>query len=520
MTQSICLALAGTVCAIVGHHAFAQVPACGDVITFEHGLSPTREIHVATTGSNTTGDGSRDRPYATIAFAARQAQPGDAVRIHPGEYPANGYIENLQGTAVAPIWIGGVPNGPRPVIRGGSQALHIVRPRYLIVHDLEVINASANGINCDEGGDYANSNAASFVIFRGLSIRDIGGTGNQDGLKLSGVQDFAVFGCDFARCGGAASGSGIDMVGCHNGTIASCEFESMSGNAVQIKGGSTNIEVRWCRMTNAGERAVNIGGSTGFEYFRPPLSMTTPNAEAQRIRVVANIIEGSTTAVAFVGAVDSLAAHNSIITPRRWIFRILQETVSNGGYAFLPCGNNRFESNLVYFSRAQLSTHVNIGANTAAATFSFANNLWYAYDNPSASAPSLPSPEANAIIGRDPLLIEPGAGDFRIACESPAAAAARPRIGAVGQDLPLGDIRGICYASPPSIGAHEVITCFADCDRATGVGVLDVFDFLCFSNRFDASHPYACDCDLSTGRGVCDVLDFLCFGNAFNQGCD
>ncbi len=61
--------------------------------------------------------------------------------------------------------------------------------------------------------------------------------------------------------------------------------------------------------------------------------------------------------------------------------------------------------------------------------------------------------------------------------------------------------------------------CYADCDTSTGPGVLDIFDFLCFGNRFSASHAYACDCDLSTGPGVCDIFDFLCFGNAFDAGC-
>ena len=61
--------------------------------------------------------------------------------------------------------------------------------------------------------------------------------------------------------------------------------------------------------------------------------------------------------------------------------------------------------------------------------------------------------------------------------------------------------------------------CFPDCELSTGYGVLDVFDFLCFLNRFDAGYPYACDCDTTTGAGVCDVLDFICFGNAFVAGC-
>ncbi len=63
------------------------------------------------------------------------------------------------------------------------------------------------------------------------------------------------------------------------------------------------------------------------------------------------------------------------------------------------------------------------------------------------------------------------------------------------------------------------VRCFADCDVSSGRGVLDIFDFLCFGNRFAVSDPYACDCDTSTGVGVCDIFDLLCFGNAFDAGC-
>ena len=61
--------------------------------------------------------------------------------------------------------------------------------------------------------------------------------------------------------------------------------------------------------------------------------------------------------------------------------------------------------------------------------------------------------------------------------------------------------------------------CYPDCDTSTGPGILDIFDFLCFGNRFAAGDPYACDCDVSTGPGLCDIFDFLCFGNEFSAGC-
>jgi hypothetical protein len=62
----------------------------------------------------------------------------------------------------------------------------------------------------------------------------------------------------------------------------------------------------------------------------------------------------------------------------------------------------------------------------------------------------------------------------------------------------------------------RIVMCYVDCD---GSDVLDIFDFLCFGNRFTAGDPYACDCDTSTGPNVCDIFDFLCFGNKFSAGC-
>jgi hypothetical protein len=66
---------------------------------------------------------------------------------------------------------------------------------------------------------------------------------------------------------------------------------------------------------------------------------------------------------------------------------------------------------------------------------------------------------------------------------------------------------------------YTIDSCYADCDQATGNGVLDVFDFLCWQNDFVIGNSYACDCDTSTGPLVCDLLDFLCFQNAFVAAC-
>ncbi len=424
-------------------------PTAPIVTTFETGKQPAFEIHVAVDGHDDSGDGSVANPYASLERAAQDAAPGAAIRLHAGTYPGGTYLEDLAGTEATPIWIGGASGEARPVIEGGGEGIHLTRVRYLILHDLEVRNAAYNGVNTDDGGDYANPEATRHVVFRDLNIHHIGGDGNQDCLKLSGVNDYYVLNSEFAFCGGGGSGSGIDHVGCHHGLIVANSFHDLSANAVQNKGGSQDIEIRANHMRNAGYRAVNIGGSTGYEYFRPPLSTDQPNFEARDIRVIANLIEGSETPFAFVGAVDSLAANNTIINPENWLLRILQETVSDGTYEFLPSGDNAVINNLFYFARGDLSTYVNIGPNTAPETFTFSNNLWYAHDDPGQSQPSLPVGETDSVVGEDPLFHNPAAGDYHLQSGSPAIARGISLAGVVE------DYDGFAYSAPPSIGAFE-----------------------------------------------------------------
>jgi hypothetical protein len=372
------------------------------------------------------------------------------VRVHPGVYDGGVSLSDVHGRADAPIWIGAFDPNDRPVIDGGGTGLHLVRARYVVLHHLEVRNATGNGVNSDDGGEYSNADAAHHQVFRSLLIHTIGGDGNQDGLKLSGIRHFVVDNCEIARCGGAMSGSGIDMVGCHHGVIARSTLHDLSGSGVQAKGGTSDVEIRWCRMTNAGERALNIGGSTGFQFFRPPLSPDVPNVEARDIRAYANVIVGASTPVAFVGAVECQFSHNTVVNPRTWLLRILQETTSTPDFDFLPCSDNMVSSNIMYFERGAIRTHLNIGGGTAPGTFTFANNLWYAHDNPAASQPALPAPETDGIVGEDPLLLNPATGRYSIRVGSPAAGRARV-------PAPLaGDASGRCYLAPPAIGAFEM----------------------------------------------------------------
>ena len=104
-------------------------------------------------------------------------------------------------------------------------------------------------------------------------------------------------------------------------------------------------------------------------------------------------------------------------------------------------------ANLVYYERGRLSQweDVNVGANTEPGTFEFTTNLFYAHDDPGASAPALPGTETGTVVG-DPAF----SSGYAIDPSSPAFEAGTPVTGVAGDRL------GVCYHDPPSIGAHEV----------------------------------------------------------------
>lgn len=432
-------------------------------------VAPQQTLHVATNGSNATGNGSLAQPFRTVQRAGLAAVPGTEILVHPGTYSGGEYINDLQGVSTNPIWIRGVGITNRPLFSGAAEGFHFTRARYVWIENIEVANATANGINCDDGGDYGNEHASGFLVFSNIVIRDIGTGGNQDGLKLSGIRDFYVYNAEITRCGGSASGSAIDMVGCHRGLIQGGSFYDLSANAIQVKGGSTDIEIRQCIISNAGHRAVNIGGSTSFEFFRPPLQTNTPAFEAANIRLYSSIIIGSTASVAFVGCVDSVAANNTLIEPTRWVFRVLQETTSSSGYTFLPCASNRFENNIVYYHDGLLNQYANVGADTLPNSFMVRNNLWFPYDNPGANPYSLPGIVTNNRYGLNPQFMNTAARDYRITVTSPAATNGFGMAGAA-------DFAGYHYLLPPSRGAFEIT---GDVD---GNGLPDYWELTHFSS--------------------------------------
>lgn len=324
----------------------------------------------------------------------RSVQPGTTIRIQAGQYSGNVWIENLHGKADAPIIIEAEDPQDPPVFLGGDGGWQISEGSYFVLRYLRFRGQKVNGLNIDDGGSFETP--THHIRLEHIVVEDVGPKGNFDGIKLSGVTDFVVHHCRVEGWGGQA----IDMVGCHRGLIEQCTFRGKEGfsqdTGPQAKGGSSQITIRHCLFLDAAQRSVQLGGSTGLAFFRPRGVLY----EAKDLLVEDCVFVGGEAPVSFVGVDGAIFRHNTVIRPKLWVVRILQETREPG---FVPCRNGVFEANLIVF-RSTLRDFVNVGPATAPETFRFAQNWWYCEDRPAASRPRLPVEEAGGIYGQDPLL--------------------------------------------------------------------------------------------------------------------
>lgn len=334
-----------------------------------------------------TPDRREIRVDGTAQFheAIQEVAAGTTVLLAPGVYQGGIYLSDLHGTAEARIVIqGDDPNDP-PVFAGGSQAFHLTDCSYVTLRDLKVIGFPTNGINIDDGGSYGTP--AHHIRVENVTILETGPEGNHDALKMSGVDWFVVRDCRFEGWGG----SGVDMVGCHHGVVDNCTFVGREGfsqsNAVQLKGGTEDILVHRSLFKHTGHRSINLGGSTGLQFFRPSVR----DYEARNIEVAGNRFVGSAAPVAWVTADGGHVHHNTIVLPETWVLRILQETQDS---QFEPSHAGVFEDNLVVYD-SHLRTFVNVGPRTAPETFLFRHNAWIDLDG--RGRPDLPTTEEDGL---------------------------------------------------------------------------------------------------------------------------
>lgn len=334
---------------------------------------------------------------AEFATALAAALPGDTISVLPGIYDGGHFRAGL-----ADVTIRGLTGDPRDpdeiVFRGGVNGIQLSDATNVSLQGLTFEAQTGNGLNIDDGGSFATP--STNLTLRNVTVRDMAATGNNDGIKLSGVTGFHLDRVNVFDWG--ARGSAIDPVGSHNGLIENSHFRSDVltdfGSVVRPKGGSKDITLRSSLIevsTGAG-RALQAGGSTGSEFFR--FIDGDSGYEASDITFVGNRVVGAASSMNWVNIDGGVARYNDFRQPTRWAMRILNE---NSGTTIVDTQNGVFADNYVEFDGSTWSTAVNVGSETDAASFTFARNKWLNTADPTSagSMPSLPAVETDGEYG-------------------------------------------------------------------------------------------------------------------------
>jgi hypothetical protein len=109
------------------------------------GKSPL--IHVSAACVRSTGDGSAERPYLTLAAALKNAVEGAAILMAPGDYP-EGAVMELSGLAIVGGPTTAADRAPVTLRPAGTPAIVMKSASGLLVQGIHVLSAETAGIEC------------------------------------------------------------------------------------------------------------------------------------------------------------------------------------------------------------------------------------------------------------------------------------------------------------------------------------------------------------------------------------
>ena len=442
------------------------------------------ERFVSTSGSDSTGNGTRAAPYRTLARvlspAAGIVQSGDVV--------------TLLATTANPVFNEcDVRLRVKLVLRSDSgQRAHIhcdiQTPDSVTIQidpdasgsrlsNLEISGGRYYGIflqtDWDSQGNRIGRGASNIVI-EDVYVHDTG----RDAIKITPKSDYVTIRrAEIARSGaGYPAGTplddknaeGIDNV---NGSFMIVEDSYIHDTAttgVYFKGGASDVIVQRNRIENAGIAGVLIGFDTSPEYF--DTAVNPQYYEAIRGTVRNNVIRNANYAgIGLYAAQDSVVANNTVINTGRLGHAALYFGVTFQDYepgAGRPANRGvRLRNNLVQQQggdcvRIRYSDELG-GLSGLAGRVDSDYNVFGATSGACVFADARPgSTLAGSSLGawRTAMQADSASAEAVVALDS----AGRPVTGAVtqarGAPLPavVDDVQRVVRAAPPDIGAHQV----------------------------------------------------------------
>lgn len=258
-------------------------------------------IYVSNNGKD-SGDGhSIAKPFATLQYAVRQANPGDTIEARGGKY-VGGLVISRPGTADA--WITLRPYKNEKVsIEPGTKEFAL----YFYNDDFAPMYWTVQGIEAS-GGSYVVKIDTPFVKL----LNDNFHGSRDDILKIVGTAHDIVLRGNEIHHNNANPGSnaqGVDIVGAKNITIEDNYVHDIPSIGMYAKGSARNIVFAHNRLENIYERGIMLGQSTDKELINPK----TPY-ESYDSRIINNVIKNSGSAcLATASSYNVTIEHNVCI---------------------------------------------------------------------------------------------------------------------------------------------------------------------------------------------------------------
>lgn len=285
------------------------------------GTVPGETYFVSPRGSD-MNPGTEDKPWKTMAKAARLAQRGNTVIFEDGDYFEFSPAVFKQGGTADERIVFKARNKHKAVIQFRNLPSHkviLTGTPYITLQDFEMTQDQRGTNTADifiqvlEGSDH--------VHIVGNKIHNA----YEEGVKGYLVSDYLVDGNIIYDMGH----EGIDFVNVQSSTIRNNEIYDVGRVGVLAKGGSSDIEVYnnyiHNHNVNMAEGAIYMGGSTGYAWTR---DYSVNGYEAWNMVAYNNVIVADTlngipsinNGIGFVGSKDSAAYNNIVNGTRNGIF--------------------------------------------------------------------------------------------------------------------------------------------------------------------------------------------------------
>lgn len=162
-------------------------------------LTQQKEVHVAVSGSDETGEGTSDAPYASISAAA-EAWPGSIIVVHEGDYGPIILGSRASGLEGSPTTIRPAEGESVVIHAGDGIGVSIVNTTHISIEGLEV-EGGTHGIYYESTREAEQ--ALTGIRIAGCTIHGVRGT---HGIcvyarnDLMPVQDLTIEDCEVYDC--------------------------------------------------------------------------------------------------------------------------------------------------------------------------------------------------------------------------------------------------------------------------------------------------------------------------------